>query len=183
MSLLKIDNLSRLNELLPEAVARERDVLIVANVDNQLTVTHPKNDFGEEDRKTVEYVLGRPVRWVTNQRNEIRTAFRMAYGTVRNIDGCDWEFATQCPERWNNLKETDQDAVRHCSTCNKLVHLCLTEAEVIDHAAHGDCVCFVSEDMHCESVGDVILQQFDDTPIDFSDDIETPNTDNENHTG
>ena len=168
MSLLAIDNISHLNELLPETVARERDVLIVSNVDNQLTLTHPETNFGEEDRKAVEFILDRPVLWVTNQLNEIRTAFRVAYGSVQDIDGCEWKFATQCPERWHNLQQTEQDAVRHCGTCNKLVHLCLTEDEVKKHAEHGNCVCFVSDQMYGESVGDVILQQFGETPIDLS---------------
>ena len=56
MSLLAIDKLSDLNELLPESVARERDVLIVSNVDNQLTLTHPETNFGEEDRNAVEWI-------------------------------------------------------------------------------------------------------------------------------
>ena len=121
--------------------------------------------------------MDRPVLWVTNQLNEIRTAFRVAYGAVQDIDGCDWKFATQCPERWNNLRQTEQDTVRHCGTCDKPVHLCLTNAEVRDHAEHGNCVCFVSDQMHGESVGDVILQQFDETPIDFGDDADTTNPD------
>ena len=183
MSLLAIEDLSHLNELLPETVARERDVLIVSNIDDQLTLTHPENGFGEEDRKAIEYILNRPILWVTSQLHEIRTAVPVAYGTVQDIDGCEWEFATKCPERWNNLEKTEQDTVRHCGTCNKLVHLCFAETEVRGHAEQGNCVCFISNEMHGESIGDVILQEFDETPIDFSDCIDTTDADTGDNAG
>lgn len=179
MSLLEIGNLSELNELLPEAVARGRSVLIIANVGNKLTLASPKNAVDDEDRKCVEYIMDRPLLWVSHGLDDIRTAIDVAYGTIRKVKGCGWKFATQCPERWENLEPTKSGTVRNCGVCNKLVHLCLSDSEVKEHAKLGNCVCYVANELEGESLGDVILQQFDSDSIDFTDDVDTSDSDAE----
>jgi len=38
------------------------------------------------------------------------------------IEGCPLGFI--CEQKWDDLAETDKDAVRHCSVCNTDVHWC-----------------------------------------------------------
>src|SRR5262245_57550902 len=34
------------------------------------------------------------------------------------------EFAYRCPQRWDSLRPTGDDAVRHCTVCQRNVHYC-----------------------------------------------------------
>ena len=38
------------------------------------------------------------------------------------IEGCPLGFV--CEQQWDDLAETDKDAIRHCSVCNTDVHWC-----------------------------------------------------------
>ena len=172
MSLLDIDDLQELNELLPEAVAKEMDVLVVSNLDGQLTLACPSESFSEYEREKIEFILSRNVNWQPHPLSNIRNAIPIAYGTVEQIDSCDWKFKTQCPERWEQLDRTEDETVRSCSICNKSVYLCINSSQVSEHAKVGNCVCYVNNTMEGTTLGDVILQEFDDEPIDFSDDVE-----------
>jgi len=175
MSLLEIDNLSELNEILPESLAREKNVLVVSVVNDVVTLACPDVAFDVEDCNNVEYILNCPLKWNPYKLDEIRTAINFAYGTARKVEGCSWEFKTQCPETWASLDPTDEPTVRNCNICSKLVHLCFHDSEVQEHAKTGNCICFVADKLVGESVGDVMLQEFDDAPIDFTDDADTPN--------
>jgi uncharacterized protein (TIGR02996 family) len=46
----------------------------------------------------------------------------------------------RCPERWDRLGRTEDDAVRFCSTCRKHVHYCRSTDQVRHHARLGHCV-------------------------------------------
>lgn len=56
---------------------------------------------------------------------------------------CEMEF--ECPKNWFELTETKQTGVKHCSTCQKNVHLCITQAELDDFAHKGDCIAFFAD--------------------------------------
>jgi len=51
---------------------------------------------------------------------------------------CDFSF--QCPKRWERLSPTDHDGIRHCSECDRDVHLALTEEVFRQYASEGLCV-------------------------------------------
>ncbi len=48
---------------------------------------------------------------------------------------CDFSF--QCPKTWERLSPTDHAGIRHCSECNRDVHLALTEEVFRQHASEG----------------------------------------------
>jgi hypothetical protein len=56
---------------------------------------------------------------------------------VRN---CPVRFYFQCSRKWDDLETTDRDEIRFCHTCQENVHLCETDAEMVDHARKGHCV-------------------------------------------
>ena len=175
MSLMAIDNLQELNELLPEAVAREMSVLVVSKLDDELTLACPREQFGKDDRERIEFILSRSVNWQPHALKDIRSAIPIAYGTIKQIAGCDWKFRNKCPEQWVRLERSEDDTVRNCNICNKNVYLCLESSQVKEHAKIGNCVCYVNDSLEGESLGDVMLQEFDDEPINFSDNVENPN--------
>lgn len=50
----------------------------------------------------------------------------------------------ECPKNWFELTETDKAGIKHCSTCNKHVHLCITQDELDAFARQGECIAFFS---------------------------------------
>ena len=60
---------------------------------------------------------------------------------------CEMEF--ECPKNWFELTDTEQAGVKHCSTCQKNIYLCITQDELDDFANKGECIAFFSEpDLH-----------------------------------
>ncbi len=56
------------------------------------------------------------------------------------IRNCPPPFRFTCEKSWEGLEPTDQEGVRHCDSCNENVHLCETDAAMLDHARQGHCV-------------------------------------------
>jgi hypothetical protein len=56
---------------------------------------------------------------------------------------CEMEF--ECPKNWFALTETAKSGVKHCSACDKLVHLCITQDDLDAFAQTGECIAFFSE--------------------------------------
>lgn len=50
------------------------------------------------------------------------------------------EFSFKCPKTWERLSPTDIASIRHCSECDRNVHLALTEEDFRRHADRGRCV-------------------------------------------
>ena len=172
--LANIENLVEMNELLPEAVARERCVLVIALEQDSLTLACPDAEFGATERETVEFIMSREINWRSFPAGEIEHAIQYAYGSANRIVGCTWKFNFECPKKWGDLKLTNDNLIRQCETCSRSVYLCTNNDDVVRHAEVGNCVCVLAE---CgESLGDVVLQEFDGHPVDFSDDIEPENT-------
>jgi uncharacterized protein (TIGR02996 family) len=45
-----------------------------------------------------------------------------------------------CPNRWADLRGTENDGVRYCEECGKRVYRCESKAEAEAHAIRGDCI-------------------------------------------
>ena len=56
---------------------------------------------------------------------------------------CEMEF--ECPKNWFELAGTNEAGVKHCSTCNKNVYLCITQDELDQFALKGECIAFFSD--------------------------------------
>jgi hypothetical protein len=50
------------------------------------------------------------------------------------------EFSFKCPKQWDWLDPTAIEGIRHCSECDRDVHLALTQEDVRRHAEDGHCV-------------------------------------------
>jgi hypothetical protein len=55
------------------------------------------------------------------------------------------EFAFKCPKTWDRLALTADANIRHCSECDRDVHLALTQEDLRRHADKGHCVAVVAE--------------------------------------
>lgn len=49
-------------------------------------------------------------------------------------------FKFKCPKVWRLLQPTEREDVRHCSECDRDVHLALTEEDFRQHSAAGRCI-------------------------------------------
>jgi uncharacterized protein (TIGR02996 family) len=56
------------------------------------------------------------------------------------IEGCDDHFAFRCPKKWEQLRTTDDAAVRFCDACERPVYYCESIGEAQLHADAGECV-------------------------------------------
>jgi hypothetical protein len=50
------------------------------------------------------------------------------------------EFAYRCPQRWDTLLPTADEAVRHCAASPRDVHYCASAREAHNRAEVGECV-------------------------------------------
>ncbi len=57
------------------------------------------------------------------------------YFTIKNC-----EFAFKCPRTWERLAATDKDDERHCTSCERLVYLCVDDLTLARHVKAGHCV-------------------------------------------
>ena len=174
MNLTEIEDIVEKNELLPEQVAREQCVLVIAIEGESLTLACPDTEFGATERDNVEFIMSREITWETFPKDEIELAIKYAYGSEGQVVGCTWKFNFECPKKWDELEKTEEQNVRDCKTCSRPVFLCTNTEDVVHNAKSGNCVCIVTT--FGESLGDVILQEFSDEPIDFSGDIDPQNT-------
>lgn len=59
--------------------------------------------------------------------------------TVITIENC--QFSFQCPKDWFALERDPSNLkVRHCDTCNRNVHYCEIDDELMERVHAGDCV-------------------------------------------
>jgi hypothetical protein len=50
------------------------------------------------------------------------------------------QFAFRCPQTWDRLTPTGDAGIRHCSECERDVHLALTETDFRRYGDEGQCV-------------------------------------------
>jgi hypothetical protein len=58
--------------------------------------------------------------------------------TTLPIENCPLEFV--CIREWDWLRRTRRDDVRHCSQCQRDVHLCVDDAAIKAAAEAGHCI-------------------------------------------
>ena len=58
--------------------------------------------------------------------------------TIRNCP-TRW-FERICPLKWEALERTAEDTQRFCGSCDRLVYLCSTDEETLEHARAGHCI-------------------------------------------
>lgn len=58
----------------------------------------------------------------------------------KTIRTCEVKFRKRCPQLWENLKETESEAVRFCEECSKNVYYAKTDQEAIGYAEQGFCI-------------------------------------------
>ncbi len=59
---------------------------------------------------------------------------------MNEIRNCPIKFGKVCPKSWDALRETDDQAVRHCDACREDVFFCSSDADAIAHAQKGHCI-------------------------------------------
>lgn len=63
---------------------------------------------------------------------------RAHFGIIENCTADSFEFL--CPKTWKGLLPSASDDIRHCTTCNRNVYLCLTDEDLQKHISQGHCV-------------------------------------------
>jgi hypothetical protein len=93
--------------------------------------------------------LAHRVSMVTNRRVEFETAdYESLTETVRvhyyamdsRVKNCNRRFVFKCPRAWESMKTTAHPLVRHCDSCDRTVHFCLTEDDLDRSVQNGHCV-------------------------------------------
>ena len=56
---------------------------------------------------------------------------------------CEFEF--ECSKNWFDLTPTHDAKIKFCETCNKNVHLCITQEELDGHADQRHCIAYFKD--------------------------------------
>ena len=79
--------------------------------------------------------------------------------TIRNCI-----FAFKCDMKWEKLSETDSRNIKFCNDCQKEVHFCRTDEELVEAVKRNKCIGIVKP-FTCElMLGQIEIQK--DKPID-----------------
>ena len=68
------------------------------------------------------------------------------------------QFTFRCPQTWDRLTPTENAGIRHCSECERDVHLALTEEDFRQYGEEGKCVAvrvLTTTDRFVHGVGNV----------------------------
>ena len=83
------------------------------------------------------------------------------------------KFAYRCNQRWENLTITEDNNIRFCHDCEKEVHRCLTDDELVRSVRLNRCIAItvtahqgVKLDQPVEMVGDLTID-----PPDLANDV------------
>ena len=73
------------------------------------------------------------------------------------IRNCIFKF--RCTKTWDSLIQTTDANIRYCNECDKGVHFCDTEHDLLEAVEKDWCIAirFSREDKYVESVGNVML--------------------------
>ena len=83
--------------------------------------------------------LEQPLRELRALSAQVGTEF-MASVARPAVEGCPIRFGFKCPLRWDALRRTENDEVRHCAGCRQDVHFCRTLEQAQELAERGACV-------------------------------------------
>ena len=67
------------------------------------------------------------------------------------IQHCPVAFQKVCPKLWRDLRQTSEENVRFCDTCQRPVFYCEGDAALIEHARQGHCIATPSRDAPAEA--------------------------------
>ncbi len=75
--------------------------------------------------------------------------------TVINSDGCELTF--ECTRKLSDLTSTNDESIRHCSSCDENVHWCDTQKDIDRAKKKGWCVAYrvgykTNENDYAESI-------------------------------
>lgn len=74
-------------------------------------------------------------------------------------------FKFRCKVKWQNLYTNEPTAnTRYCDSCERNVHLCLTEQDVLEHAKLGNCIAIATEIPESERLKYASLDEFNKRP-------------------
>lgn len=74
--------------------------------------------------------------------------------TIRNCT-----FAFKCTQQWEKLEETREESIRFCQDCQKEVHLCEDDEELVESIKLNRCVAF-SRDEYIHEMGYIVAPQY-----------------------
>lgn len=60
--------------------------------------------------------------------------------TEKTIRNCSVKVKYNCPKNWEDLEPTENESVKHCSSCDKDVYYCRSDTETLEHAKIGNCI-------------------------------------------
>ena len=60
--------------------------------------------------------------------------------TQPSVRNC--RFRVKCTQSWETLQETPEPRVRFCAACERTVHFCRSESELVAAVSAGQCVAF-----------------------------------------
>lgn len=70
--------------------------------------------------------------------------------TIRNCT-----FAYKCKAQWDDLEETAEEYIRFCEVCQKEVHFCESDAELIANVKLNRCIAILKPYSSMRLLGDV----------------------------
>lgn len=127
----------------PESVAREYLALAVSRDNSGIRIVIPADSDASELQEMLAFFFSMPVILDTADRDSLQVAIDYYYTAISaDVENCPPRFNSECPKRWLELEQTENEMVRHCSACDSLVFHCRTRAEVKIHAAMGRCVAY-----------------------------------------
>lgn len=132
-------------EFLPEAVARSLTALPIAIVGGTLHLAIPVDRPAATDELIAQlrFALEMPIIFGFADRMALEEAIDVHYSIRHSVvQNCPRHFLFRCSKRWEDLTRSEDDRVRHCTECDKDVHLCKTSEEISKAAGHGYCIAF-----------------------------------------
>lgn len=67
--------------------------------------------------------------------------------TIRNCT-----FAFKCQAKWNSLIKTDSEGIRFCNDCQREVHFCEDDDELVRSIRLNKCVAIYKDDSYFEEI-------------------------------
>jgi len=76
-------------------------------------------------------------------------------------------FAFKCDKTWNSLIETDDELIRYCDSCDRGVHYCNSDEQLVQAITNNKCIAIKreyedheGETIYENLVGDVVLTDY-----------------------
>lgn len=137
-------------DVLTEHMARKYLVLPLSDDGQRLTLFCPSDIDSAYYRRRVSREFNREIDCIPVARDILLEAIDQCFAS---IDNCVFEFHFKCPKTWNSLNRTNNDRIRHCSTCQSEVYWCDSRFEAKSLAKEGKCIAL-------KEIGGVALGMF-----------------------